>query len=62
MTKQKYLLGPTILIRVPPEIADQVRDFAACLDRQEWEKGCVFTLGPIYNHRPRVEKLLRKAK
>jgi len=57
--KQKYLMGETVVIRVPAAIASQIGDFAVLLDRQEWEKGCVFTQGPLFNHRPRVEKLLR---
>jgi len=62
MTRPKYLLGSTVVIRVPAQIAQQIGEYALLLDRQEWEKGCVFTLGPLFNHRPRVEKLLRKAK
>ena len=62
MTKQKYLLGSTVVIRVPAAIAQQIGEYALLLDRQEWEKGCVFTIGPIHNHRPRIDKLLRKTK
>jgi len=62
MTKCKYLMGETVPIRVPTAIAAEIRDYVALRDLQEWERGCVFTLGPIHNHRPRVEKLLRKMK
>ena len=62
MTKQKYLMGSTVVIRVPAEIAHEIGEYALLLDRQVWERGCVFTLGPLHNHRPRVEKLLRKLK
>ena len=60
MTKPKYLLGPTKLVRVPIDLADEICDLALVMDKAVWEARCVFTLGSLHSHRPRVEKLLRK--
>ena len=60
--KHKYLLGATVVLRVPAEIAHEIGEYALLLDRQTWEKSTVFTMGSAHSHRQRVDKLLRKGK
>ena len=58
--KHKYLMGETVVIRVPREVKAKVLEYARAIDRDVWAEGCVFTLGPLHRHRDNVKKQLRR--